>query len=249
MEYDTYYDEVNKFRPERSNYPVNLKSPDELGFDAQVSYINSFINELERRLYTPEEMNARTYLEMLDPDSFVDWWFVYEIVGNGYEPSGPRSCYFHKDRGGKLKAGPVWDFDSYTFRSGISGFQVDNKLYYGKLFSDPFFVALVKKKWPILKERLSGMEDYIESQQRLILNSSLRDAQMWPIPTTFVRNYDEQLSVPEANLRLINNYSSRINELDNLIHSLVVNYDTLPGGNEDVDAQQDKSDDFNFNFQ
>ena len=72
---------------------------------------------------------------------------------------------------------------------------------------------------------------------------------MWPIPTTFVRNYDEQLSVPEANLRLINNYSSRINELDNLIHSLVVNYDTLPGGNEDVDAQQDKSDDFNFNFQ
>ena len=36
--------------------------------------------------------------------------------------------------------------------------------------------------------------------------------------------------------------------MNEYVNSLVVDYDSLPGGNEDVDTQEDKSDEFGFGF-
>src|SRR5690606_6731806 len=49
------------------------------------------------------------YPSMIDVPTFVDFMVLNELSSNadGYQ----LSTYFHKDRGGKLRAGPIWDFN------------------------------------------------------------------------------------------------------------------------------------------
>jgi hypothetical protein len=48
--------------------------------------------------------------DFIDVDSFIDWFIVNELTFNT-ESSFYRSCYLWREAGGKLKMGPVWDFD------------------------------------------------------------------------------------------------------------------------------------------
>ncbi len=78
---------------------------------AQQSYIRSYIQDMEDALYSDHAANwsTRRYLDFLDRDSWVDFHLlnVFSKNGDGLR----RSSYFYKDRGGKLVAGPLWDFD------------------------------------------------------------------------------------------------------------------------------------------
>ena len=49
------------------------------------------------------------YPNFIDIESFIDYFLVSEISRNndGFK----KSRYFHKDKNGKITAGPVWDFD------------------------------------------------------------------------------------------------------------------------------------------
>lgn len=51
-----------------------------------------------------------------------------------------------------------------------------------------------------------------------------------------------------AKNRLLQMYNDRLVLLDNWVNALVVSYDEVPGGNEDVDSQDDRSDEFGFGF-
>lgn len=115
LELDRYFDEVNKFRSAFADLPVNFKEPDEEGLNsAQFNYMKDYFNAVEALLYAPDFPAAGEYAELLDTDSFIDWWIVQELTHN-QDTRLPGSCYMNKDRLGKLKAGPVWDFDLTTF--------------------------------------------------------------------------------------------------------------------------------------
>ena len=79
----------------------------------QNKYIQSFIDSLETALYSPIFTNGSIeYQKYISEQSFIDYFILNEFVRNvdGFK----KSSYWHKDRwdkGGKLKAGPVWDFD------------------------------------------------------------------------------------------------------------------------------------------
>ncbi|MEI6388395.1 MAG: CotH kinase family protein [Spirochaetota bacterium] len=78
--------------------------------EAQKAYIKSYLDALEASFKSahPEDPQAG-YARFLDPGSFVDDFLLTELYKNvdGYR----RSSFMNKDRGGKLKAGPVWDYD------------------------------------------------------------------------------------------------------------------------------------------
>ncbi len=68
------------------------------------------LNELDRLLYQPVP-NWDAISAIIDVDSFVKYYFVFEMMEN--PEITQSSVYFYKDGpGGKLFAGPVWDFDS-----------------------------------------------------------------------------------------------------------------------------------------
>jgi len=81
----------------------------------QLSYILNYLNQMEKALYAPNWLATNVvgttnhWSYYLDADSWVDFHWLVEF---SKQIDGIRlSDYFHKDRGGKIEAGPIWDWN------------------------------------------------------------------------------------------------------------------------------------------
>lgn len=83
--------------------------------DSELLYINEFLNELEAAAVNPDGINLQTgksVEDYLDIDSWIDKYLIENTFQN--VDSSFDSCYFYKEpdaNGGKLYAGPAWDYD------------------------------------------------------------------------------------------------------------------------------------------
>lgn len=215
MELDSYFDETYKFKSAIRNLPYMFKDPDEVN-DAQFAYMQNYINNLEEALHNDEKFAQREYLNYMDIDSYIDWWFVHELARN-WEPNHPKSTYMYKDKGGKLHAGPVWDFDWETF-TPANWFVAKDALYYQRLFQDAEFVERVKERWEILKPKFEQISTFIESEAERIAPSEKMNHSMWPINQTV--NHDESMTFDDAVARMLKAYKERLAWLDGEINRM-----------------------------
>lgn len=223
MELDTYYDEVNKFKSAYYNLPYMFKDPDEVN-PAQFAYLEDYINKMESRLKDDTFFNAGEYKEYLDLKSFADYWIVCELTRNR-EVNHPKSTYMSKDLLGKIKAGPVWDFDWETFTpfSKLSNYEI-NGIYYSRLMQDPEFKAMVKERWNAMKPQLLTIPDKIEALSKEIEVSEAVNWSMWSITKNSSWNWrningDIWKTFPDAVSKMENAYTAKLNWMDNLISS------------------------------
>lgn len=218
LELDVNYDEVNKFNSPLYKLPYMFKEPDEdVMQDAQYDYMWNYVSTLESSLYEDVRFGAREYAEYIDIDTYIDWWIVHELTFNG-EPNHPKSTYMHKDRNGKLKAGPVWDFDWGTFIPTSSNFRISESVYYGRLFQDPVFVQRVKERWQLLKPKFEEVPAFIAGEKEKLAKSDRLNIKMWPISSR--TNGDETLSYDDAVARMTSAYEARMEKMDLLITNL-----------------------------
>jgi hypothetical protein len=106
--------------------------------EASLKYIEGYIDALERRLYSDDIGVFMEYGEYLDVNSFADYYLLNEFFAN-YD-AGWYSTYFYKDLGGKLRAGPVWDYDG-IMDNYISAPMNPEELLFGHA---PWFDRLVR---------------------------------------------------------------------------------------------------------
>ncbi|MCM1502926.1 MAG: CotH kinase family protein [Bacteroidales bacterium] len=211
MELDSYYDEINKFRSRYRGLPVMFKNPDEeVLVKPQFEYMQNYFNQIEAYLFGGYVPDTR-YMDYIDVDSFIDWWFVNELSGNR-EPQHPKSAFMHKDRSGKLVAGPVWDFDWETFVPSDNAFLDSKSIWYEALFRDPAFVKRVKEKWIESRAGFKGIPEYIDSMAEKYGESATKNGDLWKI--SIVVNRDESMSWKESVERMKSAYTSRFNYLD-----------------------------------
>lgn len=219
LEFDQNYDEFYKFHSSRKHFPINLKAPDEDVPDVQLEYISSYINEIEWQLYHYDPA-ACSYKDLLDIDTFIDYWFVQEVSGN-YGCNGPKSVYMYKDVNEKLKAGPCWDFDWGTYMpEKVTEWRAKTVgLWYPRMFKDPAFVARVKEKWAESKPDFLDIKNYVDSLSAVIKTSAEVDNAMWPL-AKYKINGDENLSYDESIERMKSYIDERIEWLDASISAL-----------------------------
>jgi len=145
-------DEVT-FMTEHLEQPVNIKDPEVVVEDENYNYIKSYLMKAENALYA-ENFTDETegWQKYLDLESFVDWYLINEIAKN-CDAAFVSSCYMNLKRGGKLKMGPLWDFDlafgniDYSESYDPKGFLIKYVSWYSRLFQDPAFVAKVKERF------------------------------------------------------------------------------------------------------
>ena len=218
LELDTYFDEDYKFKSDLLGLPVQIK--DWKGGDMteeRLAGIQAEFNEIEALLVS-EDRDKNGWQELVDIDSFIDWWFVYELVQCG-EPGHPKSSYMYRDKGGKLKAGPVWDFDWGTFRSGeVKRFRIKEAIFYKYMFKDPAFVKRVKEKWKDSKATFLTVTDFFDKTAKQIKVHVDRDKMKWPMTTTV--NKDESMSFDEAVATMKSNYKKHWEWMDQQIAAL-----------------------------
>src|SRR5688572_27755103 len=78
----------------------------------QLDFISTFIDDFGRAASAADFRHPSTrqhYSVFIDVDAWIDHHIINALTKN---VDGLRfSAYFHKERGGRLAAGPVWDFD------------------------------------------------------------------------------------------------------------------------------------------
>jgi hypothetical protein len=111
-EYFTPYPSV--MLPNTRYYNYTYVYPDaEIISSPQKNYINNYITTLENRLNNDDFRDpSEGFRKYMDIASFIDFQIIQELTNNvdGYR----YSTFFYKkkdSKGGKLHAGPLWDFD------------------------------------------------------------------------------------------------------------------------------------------
>ena len=216
LEFDTSYDEEFKFKTEYNDLPVNIKYPSEPD-KIQYNYITDYINETEKTLQL--DADDSTYLDYVDQNSFIDYFTVYALSTNS-ELMHPKSVYMHKDKNGKLSAGPVWDFDYGTFKLNKTGLINQKTALFKPFFEKDSFKEAFKQRWPVIKDSLGSMNAFIDSLANYVKESNEQNIKLWPINITAHKIGDEEKSFDEAIEMLKKALQNKIKELDKLVPSL-----------------------------
>jgi CotH kinase protein/Lamin Tail Domain/Chitobiase/beta-hexosaminidase C-terminal domain len=159
----------------------------------QISYIQNYVQQFDTTLFN--ERNAgfttRNYRNFID----VPQWLDHHILNSlAYNVDGLRlSAYFYKDRGQKLAAGPLWDFDRALNSddgrddnpqswNNIGYFFTQD--WWGPLFQDKDFVQAWIDRWRQLRSGLlsnANLQNLATSMGNEIGNAAgARDAARWP---------------------------------------------------------------------
>jgi hypothetical protein len=123
---------------------------------------------VENMLYAKNFDPDTGYAKYVDIPSFVDWYVINEIVKN-VDGNMKTSCYLNITPNGKLKMGPLWDFDisignvNYDECEDPIGFYIATAAWFVQLLKDPVFVAQVKERFAYFKSRKSGILNNINS--------------------------------------------------------------------------------------
>ncbi|MDB4144271.1 CotH kinase family protein [Flavobacteriaceae bacterium] len=160
----------------------------------QTDYIKNVFTDLETNSENTSIANG--YPSIIDVPSFVDYMIMAEIASN--PDSYQFSTFFHKDRGGKLRAGPVWDYnlsygnDLFVFEFDRSfydlwQFEFDNSgaKFWKDLFYNDTFNCYLAKRWFELTTtnqplNYSTITSLIDEFVSLLSESQVRELQRWP---------------------------------------------------------------------
>ena len=102
----------------------------------QTSYIRNEFFKLEAAAQNNDISVINGYPALIDIPSFIDYMIVNEFASN--PDAYQYSTYFHKDRNGKLRAGPVWDLD-LSFGNDLFQWSLDRSKTYLWYFEDYFY--------------------------------------------------------------------------------------------------------------
>ena len=191
------------------------------------AYIKSYITTVSNALYGSNFKDPENgYAKYLDVDSFIDYWIVFEVMTN-HELGNPGSVFMHKDKNGKLTAGPCWDFDwgVLTFDTTGGDRRLINRhaIWYDRLFQDPAFLQKTRDRIRELLPQLQTIPDYIDECEALLSESAKLNFKMWnPAQDASMNggqiiNGDERMSFHDAVARIKKNYNIHLQfVLDNL---------------------------------
>ena len=114
IECDDAYDEEENGQFISKHYiPMMLKDAGDAG-KVILNHVKSKVANIEDNLLKNTSAGYTEAYKYIDIYSFADMLLVYELAMNS-EMAHPKSAYMYIDGGGKLRGGPVWDFDWTSF--------------------------------------------------------------------------------------------------------------------------------------
>ena len=196
---------------------------------AQRDYIRNYINDFEDSMvgnsFLNENNGYKTYINL---QSFADFFLVNELSMN--VDAYRLSTYMHKHRNGKLRMGPLWDFNlsfgnadycdgGYTTQWMYATPNCDGSpFWWRKMNEDPAFRNMARCRWEELRNsywHTDSLMQFIDEQAALLEEAQTRNFEAFDILNTYVwpnffigANYDSEV------LFLKNWLTNRLNFMD-----------------------------------
>jgi hypothetical protein len=196
--------------PNNTNYPYfqyHYPESDDITPEQQ-HYIHTYFHHFEDTLNAPFYADPlQGYAKFINVNSFIDFLILNEISRNvdGYR----LSSFFYKDRdstGGKITAGPVWDFNlawwnadycegyntsgwAYQFPQYCGGDGFQPPFWWDRLMQDDNFTNKLHCRWNYLRETIlatSRLNNIVEGYADTLTSAQARHFTEWPILGTYV---------------------------------------------------------------
>ena len=222
---------------------------------AQNNYIKNVFMTLASKSVNHDVSITNGIPSIIDIPSFVDFMLVAEFSSNVDVYS--LSTFYHKDRKGKLRAGPVWDynlaygFDAFGSRSRYDVWQFNNNdntgpKYWKDLYDTPMFRCYLAKRWfevsaegmPFNYNVICNRMDEIDA---LITEAVGRDNQRWNKMTQHAAKITEMKNWIQQRINWLNNNIGTYSNCDDVdlpplviskIHYHPMSVDTTINGNQ-----------------
>ena len=177
--------------------PIDIKDPDVEFDDDDYNYAKNFLIKAEESLYSKNFKDPNEgWQKYIDIDSFVEYYVIKEIAKD-VDGNLRLSTYMNLKRGGKLKMGPLWDFDiafgnvDYGNCSTPEGFQIKKDRWYIRFFEDPAFVAKVKERFNYFYGKREDIMREINASAKYLKYAVQENENKWHTFYTYTwPNYD-----------------------------------------------------------
>lgn len=183
----------------------------------QKAYLIAKVDSAEAALNSTNFRDTQTgYRRYYDGLSFARIFLMNEVSRNvdGYR----ISTFFHKDRdskGGKIKAGPAWDYDlgfananycdatlsygwAYLFGDVCAGDSWQVPFHWKRMLEDPAFVSEVYDEYTRMRKgpwKTENLFAHIDSLTTVLQESQQRNFQRWPILGQYVWPNPQPISI------------------------------------------------------
>ena len=184
-------DQPDRIGPEDISFKTKnltfcVKDPDIEKNGERHKWISDYVNKAEEALLGSNFLDeTEGYANYFDKVSFVDWYLINEITKNN-DACFFSSCYLNITPGGKLKMGPLWDYDialgnvNYNDNQSYEGFWIKKKVtWFSRMFEDPSFVALVKERFAYFKSKENDMLTDINENATYLKFSVIENNAKW----------------------------------------------------------------------
>ena len=227
-------DEVAWTMPNSGGWETNFlhhypKTEDITG--QQADYIENIFYDLATQSNPANTSISDGYPSIIDIPSFVDYMIMAELASN---PDAYQfSTFFHKDRAGKLRAGPIWDYN-LSFGNDLFVFGFDRSFYdvwqfefeltgakfWKDLFQEESFNCYIAKRWlelTAINQPLNyvTISNLIDEYFNLLAESQERELQRWPPEDGWPSVADQEENIIEMKVWIEN----RIDWMNNNIGS------------------------------
>jgi len=203
IENDSYNDEPTRFTTE-NGVMYMVTAPNSLSESRDMfRWVKEYFQSIEDAIFSPARRNedGSHYTDLMDMDSFADYWFVNEFFKNGEILF--KSTFMSVDVGGKLVWGPVWDMDwaggnhvnlneNGQNPAGWVHGGGERQVWSRSLFTDPYMVLLLWERFDetvtdAMDACIADMETYAEQLE----DAAVRDNARWNYPDS----YEKEISL------------------------------------------------------
>lgn len=213
--------------------------------DKSIAFIEDDISNFERILYSDTPKEFATYRDMIDLRSFVDYFVINEFFGN-YD-AGNYSVYISKDIRGKLRLGPLWDFDQSLGNNAPYNFITDGcamqtGVWFDRLVKDAFFSRQIIYKYKHLRRNFfndKNIGEFVDNVVAYLGDARIRDWNRWQYNNRETLQRDKIKRVHPALLSNTRSFEEEIDHIKMIMRQhgawLDKNLDAVVLGNTIVD--------------
>lgn len=197
---------------------------------AQNEYIKSVFFDLADKAGNHNISIENGFPSIIDVSTFVDFMIMGEFSSNVdvYQ----LSTFFHKDRKGKLRAGPIWDYnlayghDEFGSRSRYDVWQFDNgdnvgPKFWKDLFDTDEFRCYLAKRWFEVTAEGNALDynqlcNRIDEIDEWITEAIGRDNQRWHKMTQHTAKVQEMKDWIQLRINWLNNNIGSYNDCNDI---------------------------------